>query len=134
MHRAAYAALGLDWRYDAVDVAAGELAEFVAGLDESWQGLSVTMPGKVEAAALGVRHDEVMRPRLVENPDSYMEGVEEAESVEILETFLDRIPSMADLGIRPGYAGPSGMAGGRGRAWRRWCSIWTGRWRTPRRI
>lgn len=59
MHRAAYAALGLDWRYDAVDVAAGELAEFVAGLDESWQGLSVTMPGKVEAAALGVRHDEV---------------------------------------------------------------------------
>ncbi|MEZ5802751.1 MAG: FAD-binding oxidoreductase [Rhizobiaceae bacterium] len=65
----------------------------------------VILAGTWAGGGTGVRHDEVMRPRLVENPDSYMEGVEEAESVEILETFLDRIPSMADLGIRPGYAG-----------------------------
>jgi len=47
LHRAAYAALGLDgWRYDAVDVTEDELAAFVAGLDESWAGLSLTMPLK----------------------------------------------------------------------------------------
>lgn len=47
LHRAAYAALGLaGWRYDAVDVTAEQLTEFVAGLDETWVGLSLTMPLK----------------------------------------------------------------------------------------
>jgi shikimate dehydrogenase len=47
LHRAAYAALGLDaWRYDAVDVTEDGLEEFVAGLDASWAGLSLTMPLK----------------------------------------------------------------------------------------
>ncbi|EYR62822.1 shikimate dehydrogenase [Actinotalea ferrariae CF5-4] len=47
LHRAAYAALGLDcWQYDAVDVREEELAGFVAGLDGSWAGLSLTMPLK----------------------------------------------------------------------------------------
>ncbi|NUU17648.1 shikimate dehydrogenase [Cellulomonas humilata] len=47
LHRAAYAALGLDgWRYDAVDVTESELATFVRGLDASWAGLSLTMPLK----------------------------------------------------------------------------------------
>ena len=34
-----------------------------------------------------------------------MEGVDEAESVEILSTFAARTPAMLELGIRPGYAG-----------------------------
>jgi len=47
LHRAAYEALGLDaWRYDAVDVTSEALEGFVAGLDESWAGLSLTMPLK----------------------------------------------------------------------------------------
>lgn len=46
LHRAAYAALGLDWRYDAVDVGADELEEFLAGLDGTWAGLSLTRPLK----------------------------------------------------------------------------------------
>lgn len=46
MHRAAYAFLGLDWTYDAHDVGEEELAVFVAGLDDSWRGLSLTMPLK----------------------------------------------------------------------------------------
>lgn len=52
LHRAAYAATGLSWSYDAQPVPAGGLAAFVAGLDASWRGLSVTMPLKREAAAL----------------------------------------------------------------------------------
>ncbi len=47
LHRAAYAALGLvDWWYGAVDVTADQLVEFIAGLDETWMGLSLTMPLK----------------------------------------------------------------------------------------
>ena len=47
LHRAAYAALGLDgWRYDAVDVTEDGLAAFVGSLDASWAGLSLTMPLK----------------------------------------------------------------------------------------
>lgn len=47
LHRAAYAALGLDdWRYDAADVTEEDLAGFLAGLDDRWVGLSLTMPLK----------------------------------------------------------------------------------------
>lgn len=56
LHRAGYVAAGplLEgvWEYDAHRVAAGGLAEFVAGLDASWRGLSLTMPLKREAVAL----------------------------------------------------------------------------------
>ncbi|MFB7374632.1 shikimate dehydrogenase [Streptomyces sp. NPDC056222] len=47
LHRAAYAALGLDtWSYDRFEVDEAGLPEFVAGLDDSWAGLSLTMPLK----------------------------------------------------------------------------------------
>lgn len=47
LHRAAYRALGLDdWTYDAVEVDEASLPGFVAGLDGSWAGLSLTMPLK----------------------------------------------------------------------------------------
>jgi shikimate dehydrogenase len=46
IHRAAYAVLGLDWSYEAVDVAGSGLAEFVESRDSSWRGLSLTMPLK----------------------------------------------------------------------------------------
>lgn len=47
LHRAAYAALGLSgWEYTALDVTEETLGEVVAGLDESWAGLSLTMPLK----------------------------------------------------------------------------------------
>ncbi len=52
LHRAAYGALGIDWEYDAYDVEEGGLAVFLDGLDESWAGLSLTMPLKVEAVPL----------------------------------------------------------------------------------
>lgn len=47
LHRAAYAALGLDtWSYDRFEVDEAGLPGFVEGLDESWAGLSLTMPLK----------------------------------------------------------------------------------------
>ena len=52
LHRAGYAAVGLDWHYDGVRVDAGGLAQFLAGLGEEWRGLSLTMPFKREAVTL----------------------------------------------------------------------------------
>jgi shikimate dehydrogenase len=50
LHRAAYAALGLDdWTYDALDVGAEDLRDLLAGLGEEWRGFSVTMPCKQAA-------------------------------------------------------------------------------------
>jgi len=56
LHRAAYAGLGLSgWTYEAVDVDEPDLAGFVAGLDRSWAGLSLTMPLKQVAVPLCAR-------------------------------------------------------------------------------
>lgn len=53
LHRAAYADLGLsNWEYQRHDVQAEQLADFVAGMDDSWAGLSLTMPLKYAALSL----------------------------------------------------------------------------------
>lgn len=57
LHRAAYAALGLDWTYDAIEVDAAGLPAFVAGLDDTWAGLSLTMPLKEAVLPLLVEVD-----------------------------------------------------------------------------
>ncbi|CAB4724581.1 unannotated protein [freshwater metagenome] len=46
LHRAGYAALGLDWTYDAVRIDEAALAGFLDRLDDGWRGLSLTMPLK----------------------------------------------------------------------------------------
>lgn len=61
LHRAAYDALGLDWTYDAVEVDEDGLAAFLDGLDDSWRGLSLTMPLKRRLMQLRDPADEVER-------------------------------------------------------------------------
>ncbi|MFE9254875.1 shikimate dehydrogenase [Streptomyces sp. NPDC006879] len=47
LHRAAYEELGLDdWSYDRFEIDEAHLPGFLAGLDERWAGLSLTMPLK----------------------------------------------------------------------------------------
>jgi shikimate dehydrogenase len=67
MHRAAYAALGLDWTYDAIEVHPGSLAHFVHGCDQAWVGLSVTAPLKREAAELAATRSPVVEQLGVAN-------------------------------------------------------------------
>jgi shikimate dehydrogenase len=53
LHRAAYAALGLEWTYDAIEVSVDELPGFVAGCRwPEWAGLSLTMPLKTDVLPL----------------------------------------------------------------------------------
>ncbi len=47
LHNAGYAALGLDdWHYERFELRAADLPGFLAGLDDDWRGLSLTMPLK----------------------------------------------------------------------------------------
>jgi shikimate dehydrogenase len=58
MHRAAYAALDLDWTYEAVEVQEDGLPAFLDGLDDGWRGFSVTAPLKRAAARLATSVDD----------------------------------------------------------------------------
>lgn len=59
LHRAAYAALGLSWSYDAIEVSSPALAGFVEGLGPDWAGLSLTMPLKQTVLPLLASVDDV---------------------------------------------------------------------------
>jgi shikimate dehydrogenase len=61
LHKAAYRVLGLDWSYEAVEVTRDRLADFVASRDDTWRGLSLTMPLKVEILPLLVDISELAR-------------------------------------------------------------------------
>jgi shikimate dehydrogenase len=53
LHGAAYRALGrTGWTYERIEAGAEALPALVESLDDSWVGLSVTMPGKQAALAL----------------------------------------------------------------------------------
>lgn len=57
LHSAAYGVLGLDWRYDSRRVSESEFSAVLAGLDDSWRGLSLTMPLKEQAFQAAVTRD-----------------------------------------------------------------------------
>lgn len=59
IHRAAYAALGFDWGYDAYDLTPDEFGPFVESRKLPFRGLSVTMPHKEPAARLGIGDPDV---------------------------------------------------------------------------
>lgn len=56
LHGAGYEALGLEaWHYGRAEITAEETAAFLDGLDEDIVGVSVTMPDKEAALAIGMR-------------------------------------------------------------------------------
>ncbi len=52
LHRAAYAHLGLDWTYDAIECTEEDLPALLRGLGPEWAGLSLTMPLKAAVLPL----------------------------------------------------------------------------------
>lgn len=100
LHTAAYRHLGLhQWRYDAVEVPAGQLATFVGGLaPECWAGLSVTMPGKREAAALASWHSPIVEQlgvanTLIPHPSGW--AAHNTDVAGIVQTLAPRKPDSA---------------------------------------
>lgn len=96
MHRAAYAALGMDLRYLAIHVPDGEFREAIDHLgDMGYQGLNVTVPHKHSAV------------RWASDPDAFSDRVQSANTLRLSDRsatntdapgFLDTLPA---LGIWP---------------------------------
>lgn len=59
LHRTAYEKLGVSGQYRAIEVTAEQLAEFISNLDETWTGLSLTMPLKEEVLKIADEVDEL---------------------------------------------------------------------------
>ncbi|WP_349898013.1 shikimate dehydrogenase [Parafrigoribacterium soli] len=93
LHRAAYAALGLPWVYDAIDLTEDALPQFLASRTSDWRGLSLTMPLKraviplldsvdATAAATGaantVLFDDVAGERALRGFNTDVNGIVEA--------------------------------------------------------
>ncbi len=61
LHQAAYARLGLPWRYERIEVAEDELAFFLDSCGPEWRGLSLTMPLKERVIELVQSVDPIAR-------------------------------------------------------------------------
>lgn len=59
LHTSAYKHLGIQGSYQAIEVKAAELVNFIKSLDSSWTGFSLTMPLKEEALAVAAHVDEL---------------------------------------------------------------------------
>jgi shikimate dehydrogenase len=67
IHNAAYKFLGLDWDYTRFKVSEGNLQEFLSQEGSRLSGISVTMPLKLEAAALASSGDEIVSELQIAN-------------------------------------------------------------------
>lgn len=83
LHLAAYAELGLDWSYDARECGTDELADFVAGLDDSWAGLSLTMPLKRVALSVADSVTTVAADVGAANTLVFADGVRYADNTDV---------------------------------------------------
>ncbi|MGD9960207.1 shikimate dehydrogenase [Nocardioides sp.] len=101
LHRAAYAELGLDWTYEAIRVASGGLGDFLDGLDDSWRGLSLTMPLKRELVPLADELTATARLAAAANTLVLDDGRRVAHNTDV--------PG-ASAAIREHHAGPLGRA------------------------
>lgn len=59
LHRTAYEKLGVYGQYQAINMIPANLKDFISSLDESWTGLSLTMPLKEEILSIADEVDEL---------------------------------------------------------------------------
>lgn len=60
--------------------------------------------GSWPGGGTGERNLETERGVLISDPEGYSQTASDDESVEILDTFLTRMPKLAELGVKPGHA------------------------------
>ena len=94
LHNAAYKALGLrNWHYSKEKVSEEDLKDFIANLDDSWKGLSLTMPLKKTIMSLGVACDYWAKTLGVANTAVFSKKpcVENPETIELCNTDVNGI-------------------------------------------
>lgn len=108
LHRAAYAALGLDWTYDAVELTPHGLPAFLAGLGPDWAGLSLTMPLKESVLALLDEVSELARAVQAANTVVLREGRRHGDNTDV----HGLVASLADAGVRQVAPSTAAVLGG----------------------
>jgi shikimate dehydrogenase len=113
MHNAAFRELGLDWRYEAIDVPPERFTEVLASLPEqNFAGANVTIPHKLRALDAADAATEVARAVGAANTLSFDAGRVRADNTDV-EGFLDalreRVPD-APAGMRALVLGAGGAA------------------------
>ena len=94
LHNAAYKALGLNnWHYCKEKVSEEDLKDFIANLDDSWKGLSLTMPLKKTIMSLGVACDYWSKTLGVANTAVFSKKpcLENPETIELCNTDVNGI-------------------------------------------
>jgi len=108
LHRAAYAHLGLRWRYDAIECDAGQLAGFVASLTSDWAGLSLTMPLKAAVLSMADEVDDASRHAGAANTLVLREGRRSAANTDV----PGMVAALAERGVRaPDGTAPAALLG-----------------------
>jgi shikimate dehydrogenase len=88
MHNAAFRELGLDWRYEAVDVAPARFAEVLGSLPgQGFVGANVTIPHKLRALEAADQATEVARAVGAANTLSFEAGRVRADNTDV-EGFM----------------------------------------------
>lgn len=112
LHRAAYQALGLDWVYWGLEVNAEQLPGFVDGLDETWVGLSLTMP--LKEAVLDLAAEVSWAAEVTTSANTLLMGGRRAHNTDVdgLRVALQR----AGFDAEPGFTGTIAGAGATARS------------------
>jgi shikimate dehydrogenase len=115
MHNAAFAELGLDWVYDAIEVAPADFDAVVRGLPErGYVGANVTVPHKLAALAVADSATDTARAVGAANTLSFADGSIAADNTDVdgfLRALRRQVPG-APAGMHALVLG----AGGAGRA------------------
>jgi shikimate dehydrogenase len=84
LHATAYKELGIAYSYEAIKIESGGLSDFIATLDSSWTGFSLTMPLKEEAVVLADVVDDVAAQINSANTLNRRDGKWEASSTDVM--------------------------------------------------
>lgn len=68
-------------------------------------GDRVILAGVWAGGGTGIRNQTIARPEIIADPDTYRADTDESECIDALSFLLPRFPRLAELGVRPGYAG-----------------------------
>ncbi|BEP16071.1 shikimate dehydrogenase [Acidothermaceae bacterium B102] len=110
LHRAAYAALGLDWTYEAIECDESGLAPLLASLlaDGDWAGFSLTMPLKAQALAVADHAAASATQVGVANTLVVTDGSTTAHNTDVAGVRH----ALAELGVVEGPSAPWVLGGG----------------------
>lgn len=84
LHTTAYKELGIPASYEAIECTSGNLGEFIAGLDSSWTGFSLTMPLKEEVINVATSVSELASRINSANTLVHTDGFWSATSTDVI--------------------------------------------------